>query len=128
MITGIYGGAFAPPHNGHVYAAKAFYEQMGLDRLIVIPNYLAPNKVDGRPYDAEHRLAMSKLAFARVAPGHVEVSSIECDRRDFSYTVDTLRELDEKQGIHCPYFLCGADKIPPFTRKPDVTGIDHCIG
>ena len=28
--VGVYGGTFAPVHNGHVAAARAFYEHMGL--------------------------------------------------------------------------------------------------
>ncbi|MBR4873428.1 MAG: hypothetical protein IKV00_06295, partial [Clostridia bacterium] len=34
---GIYGGTFAPIHNGHVHAAKLFMEQMRLDYLMIIP-------------------------------------------------------------------------------------------
>ena len=41
--VGIYGGTFAPIHNGHVRAAKAFMEQMKLDYLFIIPAHLPPH-------------------------------------------------------------------------------------
>ena len=44
LRVGIYGGTFAPIHNGHVAAAKAFMEQMKLDYLFIIPAYLPPHK------------------------------------------------------------------------------------
>ena len=37
LRVGIYGGTFAPIHNGHVASAKAFMEQMKLDYLFVVP-------------------------------------------------------------------------------------------
>ena len=37
MRIGIYGGTFAPVHNGHVAAAKAFLREMHLDLLYIIP-------------------------------------------------------------------------------------------
>ena len=30
---GVYGGSFNPPHLGHIQAAKAFQEELGLDSL-----------------------------------------------------------------------------------------------
>ena len=44
LRVGIYGGTFAPVHNGHVAAAKAFMEQMKLDYLFIIPTCIPPHK------------------------------------------------------------------------------------
>ena len=35
--TGIFGGTFNPPHLGHLAAAKAVFELLELDRLLLIP-------------------------------------------------------------------------------------------
>ena len=43
--VGIYGGTFSPIHNGHIAAAKAFFEQMKLDRLIIIPALIPINMI-----------------------------------------------------------------------------------
>ena len=91
LRVGIYGGAFAPIHNGHVAAAKEFMRQMWLDVLFVIPTGTSPHKqIDRGATDAD-RLEMCRLAFEGVEG--VIVSDIEIRRQGKSYTVDTLREL-----------------------------------
>ena len=59
--VGIYGGTFAPVHNGHVRAAKAFMEQMKLDYLFIIPAYLPPHKQIDESDDPLYRLRSKRL-------------------------------------------------------------------
>lgn len=89
--VGIYGGTFAPVHNGHVQAAKAFIEQMQLDILYVIPAAIPPHKQLDASDDPMHRYRMCELAF--FDEEKVFVSDMEIKRGGKSYTVDTLREL-----------------------------------
>ena len=42
---GIYGGTFNPPHIGHMRAAAHAIETLKLDRLLLIPNNVAPHKI-----------------------------------------------------------------------------------
>jgi nicotinate-nucleotide adenylyltransferase len=88
---GIYGGTFAPIHNGHVNAAKAFMDQMQLHYLFVIPTALDPSKIRDEGDEARHRMKMCELAFE----GEVDVviSDMEIEKGGISYTVDTLRAL-----------------------------------
>lgn len=88
---GIYGGTFAPVHNGHLAAAKAFIEQMQLDILYVIPAAIPPHKQIDAADDPKHRYRMCELAF--FDEEKVLVSDMEIKRGGRSYTVDTLREL-----------------------------------
>ena len=88
---GIYGGTFAPIHNGHVNAAKAFMDQMQLHYLFVIPTAITPDKMRDSGDDAEHRMKMCQLAFEGEVG--VIVSDMEIERGGISYTVDTLRSL-----------------------------------
>lgn len=107
LRVGIYGGAFAPIHIGHVEAAKAFMEQMWLDVLFVIPTGTSPHKeMSGGASDAD-RLEMCRLAFEGIEG--VIVSDMEIRRQGKSYTVDTLRELtaDDRRL----FLLCGTDMI-----------------
>lgn len=104
---GIFGGTFAPVHNGHVHAAKLFMEQMRLDYLMVIPTGESPYKTEDYAGDAMHRLHMCELAFANM--DGVVVADTEIRRAGKSYTVDTLRELSapDRRLI----WFCGTDKV-----------------
>ena len=88
---GIYGGTFAPIHNGHINAAKAFMDQMQLHYLYVIPTSMSPEKIRDEGDDAHHRMEMCALAFKGEVG--VIVSDMEIERGGISYTVDTLRAL-----------------------------------
>lgn len=115
LRVGIYGGAFAPIHIGHVEAAKSFMEQMWLDVLFVIPTGTSPHKeMSGGASDAD-RLEMCRLAFEGIEG--VIVSDMEIRRQGKSYTVDTLRELtaDDRRL----FLLCGTDMILTLDRWKD---------
>ncbi len=88
---GIYGGTFAPVHNGHLAAARAFIDQMQLDILYVIPAAIPPHKQIDAADDPQHRYRMCEIAF--FDEQKVLVSDMEIKRGGRSYTVDTLREL-----------------------------------
>lgn len=75
---GIYGGTFAPIHNGHVNAAKAFMDQMQLHYLFVIPTALDPSKIRDEGDEARHRMKMCELAFEGEAG--VVISDMEIEK------------------------------------------------
>lgn len=108
--VGIYGGTFAPIHNGHVNAAKLFMEQMRLDYLFIIPTAIPPHKQIDASDDPKHRLNMCALAFGNM--DGVVVSDMELKRGGKSYTVDTLRELSAP-GRRL-LLLCGTDMVLSF--------------
>ena len=114
---GIYGGTFAPIHNGHVNAANLFMEQMRLDYLFVIPAGIPPHKQVDASDDPNHRLRMCELAFAGM--DGVVVSDMEITREGKSYTVDTLRHLSDSDRRL--FLLCGTDMILTLDqwRDPD---------
>ncbi|MBQ8408164.1 MAG: nicotinate-nucleotide adenylyltransferase [Clostridia bacterium] len=107
LRVGIYGGAFAPIHNGHVAAAKEFMKAMWLDVLFVIPTGTSPHKQMDRGATDVDRLEMCRLAFEGVEG--VIVSDMEIRRQGKSYTVDTLRELTAEDRRL--FLLCGTDMI-----------------
>ncbi|MBE6577244.1 MAG: nicotinate (nicotinamide) nucleotide adenylyltransferase [Ruminococcaceae bacterium] len=108
--VGIYGGTFAPVHNGHVRAAKAFMEQMKLDYLFIIPAYLPPHKQIDASDDPLYRLRMCELAFADI--DGVVISDCEIKRGGKSYTYDTLKELQRPNTRL--FLLCGTDMVLTF--------------
>lgn len=113
MKIGIYGGTFNPIHTGHIHAAKQAQELLGLDKLLMIPDRIAPHKEipSGSPAP-EQRLAMLRLAVAEEPC--IEVSDIELKREGPSYsylTVDALREVYPDAEL---YLLMGTDMFLSF--------------
>ena len=112
LRVGIYGGTFAPVHNGHVQSAKAFMEQMKLDYLFIIPTYLPPHKQIDESDDPLYRLRMCELAFEGI--DGVVVSDMEIRRGGKSYTYDTLMELARPDTRL--FLLCGTDMVLTFDQ------------
>ena len=110
--VGIFGGTFAPVHNGHVAAAKLFMEQMRLDYLFVIPTAIPPHKTVDFDNDPKHRVEMCRLAFKGI--DGVVISEMEIERGGKSYTVDTVKELSAP-GRRLLLF-CGTDMVLSFDR------------
>ena len=113
MTTGLLGGAFDPPHNGHLALARAASDRFGLDRLVVVVTGDPPHKeVESH---AELRFRLAKEAFADLP--EVELSRHELERAGPSYTVDTARWAEEEWGD--VVFLVGADEFADFRAWKD---------
>jgi nicotinate-nucleotide adenylyltransferase len=93
---GILGGAFNPPHIGHLILAQEAHSQLGLDRVVLMP-YAEPShrRLEDDP-GPEARFTMCEYAVG--ADARLAVSRIEIDRGGPAYTVDTLRELRRRAG------------------------------
>ena len=89
---GIYGGTFNPPHIGHIRAAMDAVRTLGLTKLYVIPDRIAPHKEipEGSP-SPQQRLDMIRIALK--GQPNVEVSDIELRREGKSYTYETVEQL-----------------------------------
>ena len=109
MRIGLLGGTFNPIHNGHLLLAEGACRHLHLDLLLWIPAHLPPHKnVEGhvRPED---RARMVELAIQ----GHpvYRFSRVELDRPPPSYTIDTVKRLQEQfpgRG-NAWFFLVGSD-------------------
>ena len=94
-MTGLFGGAFDPPHLGHLALAEAALERFALERLVVIPTGVAPHKRLETP--AELRLRLAEAAFAGLP--RTEVSRWELDRGTPSYSLETVRWAREEWDV-----------------------------
>ena len=104
---GVFGGAFDPPHRGHMALAEAALQHLDLDLLLVVPTGTAWHK--SRPLsDAQHRLAMCALAFGDV-PG-AQIDDCEILRSGPSYTADTLEALHQAHPGAAFFLLMGQDQ------------------
>jgi nicotinate-nucleotide adenylyltransferase len=105
---GILGGTFNPPHIGHVALARHARAELGLERVLLMPACVAPNKPNVREDPGpEHRLAMCRLAVAG-EPG-LEVSALEIERGGTSYTVDTVQAIHDAHPNAELTLIVGAD-------------------
>ena len=107
MKIGILGGTFSPIHDGHLRLARIYQQELGLEKMLLIPTYQPPHKQTDHLPDGEHRCRMAELA-SEGLPGF-EVSDIEIRRGGKSYTVDTLTELRELYPEGEFYLLTGSD-------------------
>lgn len=116
--TGIFGGAFNPPHNGHVNLAKEAIDQLNLRRLLIIPTFESPHK-STKLLPFEQRAEMCRRAFGALDGSgkcgcKVEVSDIEREMGGKSYTINTLRELKKRFPNERFYLLIGGDMLFSF--------------
>ena len=114
MRTAIYGGSFNPPHLGHISAVNTVVSELAPDRILIMPDCLAPHKAMAQNTPApEHRLEMCRLAFGNI-PG-TEISDLEILRGGKSYTVDTLEQLSGLYPEDEFYLVIGSDMLTSFT-------------
>lgn len=106
--VGVLGGAFNPPHLGHLWLAQEAHARLGLDRVLLVPFGQAPHRVlEGDPGPQE-RLLMAQLAAA--GDDRLGVSAVEADRPGPSYMADTLTLLREIEPATDLTLILGADQ------------------
>lgn len=115
---GILGGTFDPPHAGHVAAAVAAHQQLGLDQVRVIPAGQAPLRSGAPVASAADRATMCRLAFAE-HPWAV-VDEREICRAGTSWSIDTARELAKEFPQAKRVWILGADQLARLDRWKDV--------
>jgi nicotinate-nucleotide adenylyltransferase len=103
---GLFGGAFDPPHNGHVALVQAAKQALGLDRVIVVVAADPGHKRVETPPGV--RLELTRAAFPE--------DEVVLD--EHARTVDLLRAHPEWRDAT---FLIGADELLGFGdwKEPD---------
>src|SRR3954465_7335125 len=87
LRVGILGGAFNPPHIGHMVCAQEALVQLELDRGVFMPVGVAPPREIEQDPGAEARLEMAELAVSD--DERFEVSRMEVDKEAPAYTSET---------------------------------------
>ena len=121
MKIALYGGAFNPPHYGHLITIESVREQLRFDKVLFVPSSHPPNKMAASLAPAEARLEMTRLAI-QDAP-EFETCDIEVRRRGISYTVDTIRTLMEERPGDSFSLIIGSDNLLEFQTWKSPTDI-----
>ena len=102
---GILGGNFNPVHNAHLVVADQVRQQLGLDQVLLMPEY---------------------------EPPHVDKKeTIELERKGISYTYDTMKLLTEQHPDTDYYFIIGADMVdylPKWYRIDELVELVQFVG
>ena len=103
----VYGGSFNPIHNAHIAIAQAFIKKIKPDKLLLIPTNDPPHKSNPNMAKADDRAEMCRCAVKDIKKA--EVCDIELKRGGKSYTVDTLKELEQIYPDSEFYLIMGED-------------------
>ena len=98
-------GTFNPIHLGHVEIARKVKELAGFSKVIFVPSYMPPHKIEGLA-SYKNRLEMAKLAV-----GEENVSDIELHLKVPSYTYRTIEKLYEQNNNQKINFIIGYDQF-----------------
>ncbi len=107
MKIAIFGGSFNPIHNGHIEMVKLIKEQLNPNKILIIPALIPPHKSSCEYASANHRMKMCALAFEEQE--YVEISDIEINANQISYTYKTLLKLKEEYKDAEFFLICGTD-------------------
>ncbi|MEH7112000.1 nicotinate-nucleotide adenylyltransferase [Neobacillus niacini] len=107
--VGILGGTFDPPHYGHLLIANEVLSELNLDEIWFMPNQEPPHKKKSESVENNDRLQMLELSIEGNPAFKIE--KIELERTGPSFTVDTMKILNERFSDHQFFFIIGADMI-----------------
>ena len=121
MKLGIYGGAFNPPHMGHIRAAAYGQKALGLSKVLLIPTNISPHKASPKnTASPAQRLTMLELAIK--GQEGLQVSDMEIARGGSSYTYETVLSLKEEYPQGELTLFMGTDMFLSFLqgKNPEI--------
>lgn len=118
MRIGLLGGAFDPPHLGHLVVAESCLGGAGLDQIWFLPSAKPPHKAAWQLASWEDRLEMIRLAISGNPNFRLETIETELPAPNFSY--QTLAALRARHPEHEFFLILGEDSLSdlPQWRNP----------
>lgn len=126
---GILGGTFNPPHLGHLVMADQVMTQLGLDRVLFMPDATPPHVDRKLAIDAADRVKMVADTIKDNPNFGLELAEVQ--RGGISYTYDTMLELKQKHPENDYYFIIGGDMVdylPKWHRIDDLIKLVQFVG
>nr|WP_072537407.1 nicotinate (nicotinamide) nucleotide adenylyltransferase [Anaerococcus mediterraneensis] len=109
MKIGLYGGTFDPIHIGHLIVIENVINQMGLDRVIILPSSNPPHKKHKDKTNADIRVEMVSEAIKDNKK--IILSTLESTHKTVRYTHQTLEYFTENLKNHEIYYIMGEDSF-----------------
>ncbi|VBB43517.1 putative nicotinate-nucleotide adenylyltransferase [uncultured Paludibacter sp.] len=114
---GLFFGSFNPIHLGHAQLADYIFHFSGVDEIWFIVSPKNPLKVQSELIDEHLRLKMIELATAE--RDYLHVSDIEFNLPKPSYTITTLKALNDEYPEDDFILLIGSDNMAIFDQWKD---------
>ncbi|MCH7760184.1 nicotinate-nucleotide adenylyltransferase [candidate division TA06 bacterium] len=106
---GVFGGTFDPIHSGHLRVAEEVRNYLHLEKILFLPSFRPPHKLEEEISEAQTRYEMVVLALEDHP--QFEVSDMEIRKGGISFTVETLTVLRKS----CPktelFLIMGIDQL-----------------
>ncbi len=120
LKIGIFGGSFNPVHSEHVKIALGAIKELNLDKLLVVPTYVSPHKINEVMASGEDRLNMLNLAFCGL--DKVEISDFEVKSQGVSFTYLTILHFKNLYPNATFYLIMGSDMLDNFPtwKNPEI--------
>ena len=115
MRIAFFGGAFDPPHTGHLAEARAVLQSGVAEKVWLVPSYVSPHKGRAGMTSYAHRMAMAELLIAgepdmMVSAAEEELQITPC------YTLKVLTALQMRYPEHQFILLIGGDSLRDLHR------------
>ncbi|MDT6980863.1 nicotinate-nucleotide adenylyltransferase [Levilactobacillus zymae] len=126
---GILGGTFNPPHLGHLVIADQVATQLGLDKVLFMPDAEPPHVDRKLTIPAADRVAMVKAAIADNPQFKLELTEVQ--RGGLSYSYDTMLQLTQQHPENQYYFIIGGDMVaylPKWHRIDELVKLVQFVG
>lgn len=115
MRIAFFGGAFDPPHTGHLAEARAVLQNGIADGVWLVPSFASPHKAGAGMTAYVHRMAMAELLIS--GESGMAVSAAEEELRiSPSYTIKVLTALQVRYPEHQFLLLIGGDSLRDLHR------------
>lgn len=110
-VIAVFGGTFDPPHWGHVRAAEAVRDRMGVEAVWLVPARIPPHRPEPRLAGGERLRLVEEAVRGR---DRLLASPVELEREGPSFTIDTLDALTAERppargGEPSLLFVVGSD-------------------
>ncbi|MBW9152122.1 nicotinate-nucleotide adenylyltransferase [Clostridium estertheticum] len=109
MKKAIFGGTFDPIHIGHIHIAYEALYSLKLDKILFMPAGNPPNKLNKQITDSKIRYDLVNKAIE--GESNFEISDYEINKKENSYTYETIELFSKLQSKTEWYFLIGADSL-----------------
>jgi len=117
---GIFGGSFNPVHYGHFFLVDAAVSKLKLDRVVMIPAFRSPFKLEAENMEGSADDRLDMLAAAAAGDSRVAIDDCEIRRGGVSYTVDTIEDIAARYlPDGKPALIIGDDLADDFPKWRD---------